>query len=249
MNIGAYVINLDRSVDRWENISSRARKHGVDLIRVSGVDASLIPADRRECLDVKRFSRLNGRLMLSGEYGCYRSHLKSLKLFLESDFDAAIVMEDDVDFGDDLIERSAVLLEALPGVNLVKLLNHRTRWFWRKTTTRYGDALGRCIHGPQGSTACYIITREGARKLLDSISTMSFPFDVALERSWHTGVDMLTVKSNMVSLGHLSQDTVIATRADYRRHKFRGPKRIVTHLFRAVDYARRVRYVVWKSLG
>lgn len=249
MKIGVYVINLDRSPDRWNDISSRAEKNDVDLVRVSGIDASLIAPDKREFLDRRLFSILNGRTMLSGEYGCYRSHLKSLRTFLESDNDVAIIMEDDVAFGSDLLERARALLAAMPDAEIIKLLNHRTRGLWQKAVTPYGDIIGRCIHGPQGSTACYIVTRVAAEKLLASISTMRFPFDIALERSWATGVDLLTIRSNMVSLGPLSQETVIATRDDYRRHKFPAHRRILTHLFRAVDYARRIRYVVWKSLG
>lgn len=242
MKIAIYVINLARSHARWEGLSNKARELGIPLERVEGVDGAALALEERSDLDVKRFLRENGRIMLPGEYGCYRSHLRAISNFRASDNDAAIILEDDVDLIPDLVERASAILEAAPQAELVKLLNHRTKWFRPKVTSRLGDVVGRAIHGPQGSAACYLITRSGADKVLKTMQVMSFPVDVALERGWHTGLAVFTVRDNVINLSAASKSTEIATRDDYRKGKFRGPRRTATHLLRALDYIRRIRY-------
>ncbi|MGX5664356.1 glycosyltransferase family 25 protein [Rhizobium daejeonense] len=245
MKIGAYVINLDRSIERWRCLTAQAAQFDMQFLRVSGVDGAAIPAEKRIEIDEPAFLRQNGRLMLDGEYGCYRSHLKALSTFLESDNDAAIIIEDDVEIPPKLIERAEAILDAVPDAELVKLLNHRSRWFRLRKISQLGDQVGRCLHGPQGSAACYLVTRKGAEKLLSSIRVMNYPLDIALERGWQNGVNVFTVKDNIAHLSPTtSKMTEIGTRADYRKHKFRGPRRTITHLMRAIEYIRRIRYAL-----
>lgn len=244
MKLGIYVINLDSSVERWAAMRSKADECGLHVNRVRAIDGRpLSPRDYRD-VDWKGFARYGGRTILAGEYGCYRSHIKCLSIFLASDFDAALVMEDDVDLTANLMERTMAILEAVPDADVVKLFNHRSRWFLSLTISPLGDEVGRCLHGPQGSAACYVITRRGAEKVLSFLHTMTFPFDVALERGWHYGSNVLSVRQNLVSLTKHSNDSQIGQKADYRQIKFVGPKRLPTHLMRIAEYYRRVRYVL-----
>lgn len=245
MKIGAYVINLNRSIGRWEGLSRKANSLELDIIRISGVDGSQIQPHDKADINQRQFLLRNGRNYLPGEHGCHRSHLKALTEFLNSSNDAAIIMEDDVELQADLMRRAEAVLATVPKAELVKLLNHRSNGFRYKAMTKYRDIIGRCIHGPQGSAACYLVTRSGAEKLLRTMSVMVYPFDVAIERGWSTKVNTFTLKDNLLELGPNSHETAIATKLDYRRQKFTGIRRSVTHLLRAADYARRVRYSLW----
>jgi glycosyl transferase family 25 len=243
-NLGLYVINLDRSSERWGAIQSQARAYGIHVIRVPAIDGrDIAPADY---IDVDRtsFLRHGGRQLLPGEYGCYRSHLRAMSLLLSSNFEASIVIEDDVQIVDDLLERTCQIFRAAGEADIIKLINHRIRGFRRIATTAYGDEIGRCLHGPQGSAACYAITRRGAQKITATMQTMIFPFDVALERGWYHGANVLTVKKNLVRLGDHSRNTQIGNKADYRAIKFTGARRLTTHILRAIDYSRRIKYAL-----
>ncbi|UJW74835.1 glycosyltransferase family 25 protein [Rhizobium sp. SL42] len=242
MKIGIYVINLARSRARWDGLSQKADKLGILLERVEGVDGAALATEERNDLDLTSFLRENGRAVLPGEYGCYRSHLLAVSKFQASEHEAAIILEDDVELAAGLVERATAILEAVPEAELVKLLNHRTKWFRKRATSRLGDEVGRSIHGPQGSAACYLITRSGAEKILKHMKVMRYPVDVALERGWHTELGVFTVRLNVLNLSSASKTTEIATRDDYRKGKFRGPRRAITHLLRALDYIRRIRY-------
>lgn len=86
-----YYINLDEQPERKESVEQQFKYWEIEnYTRVSAYDG------REDDLgDI-----LKGRypeLMTSGEVGCTTSHLKALKMFLETDAPCALILEDDVD--------------------------------------------------------------------------------------------------------------------------------------------------------
>lgn len=244
MSIQIYVINLERSASRWERISAQAGEMGLDVIRVLALDGATVKPEDWIDADQRQFRQMHGRTMLPGEYGCYRSHLMALQQFADRDDAApiALVVEDDIDLQADLVERALALHNALPQAGVVKLFNHRTRGFRPKVVSALGNAVGRCLHGPQGSAACYFVTQPAARKLVASLAVMKLPYDIAIERGWDSGVPTYTVRDNLTSLGPLYRQTAIAHVAQYRKTKTTRLRRLSTHLFRARDYVCRLAY-------
>src|SRR5690606_15632128 len=120
MNIQIYAINLDRSVDRWNALSRRAEEFQLPIVRVSGVDGTQTPPEQRVDCDIAAFEFKNGRTMLPGEYGCYRSHLKALTQFLASGDDLAVIVEDDIVLPVDLLDRVRAAVAAVPDADVIK---------------------------------------------------------------------------------------------------------------------------------
>ena len=98
--------------------------------------------------------------MLSGEVGCTTSHLKTLKEFLKSDSNCALIMEDDCDIG------------------TVSSWGFTWKDFYARIPYDY-DVIQLAIINPAEvhmklhrrfvndfSTACYLITRHHAEKLI-----------------------------------------------------------------------------------
>ncbi len=242
MTLPIYAINLDRSRERWQSLSDSAARQGLVLTRLSAVDGRSVPANERIEVSEEGFRRLSGRVMRPGEYGCYRSHLTALDAIVASGVPAAVIIEDDIEFGDRFMARAQALLAAVPGAEVIKLINHRVRGFRARATSSEGDVIGRCLHGPQGSAACYLVTAKGAEKLARALRPMILPYDVDLERGWKTGAATYTVRDDLARLGPLEEQTEIASRADYRAAKLPAWQRMPTHLFRAFDYIRRILY-------
>jgi glycosyl transferase family 25 len=238
----AYVINMDRSLDRWQHIRDQADQLGLTVERVAGVDAQQISAEERLNYNQRAFIRGNGRPMLPQEHGCYLAHLKALATFLDSDAECAVIMEDDVELAADLFQRAEAISKIAPYAEVIKLLNHRAVLFRQTAETPTGDLIGKCAFGPQGSAACYLVTRAGAEKLIRALKEIRFPFDIALERGWATDTKVYTTKENVVTLSVRALDSQIADRARYRSIKLRGYQRIPTHLFRVVELLRRIKY-------
>lgn len=244
MDIGIFAINLDRSNDRWTRLAMEAAELDFQLKRVPGLDGAQVDRqDWIEC-DEASFRRNNGRTILPGEYGCYRSHLRALSTFLESGQPIGIIVEDDIELRSDLIVRTKAAFEALPEADVIKLCNHRMVWFRAYATSSLGDDIGRAGHGPQGSAACYAVTRSGATKLIQSLQPMKYPWDVALERGWATKTEIFATRLNVVSPGR--HGTTIASRSVYRGTKFKWWKRLKAYAERTFESARRLRYAFWK---
>ncbi len=237
-----YAINLDRSRERWEELSREAADLGLPIHRIAAVDGSLVDAGDRVDANEAAFMRNNGRHMIPGEYGCYRSHMKALSTFLEAGLPQAIIVEDDIRLSSDLPQRAAAALATVPGVDVVKLFNHRMVGFRSYATTAQGDRIGRAIHGPLGSTACYAVTRAGAAKLVERMKVMEYPFDIALERGWAIGAEVLTVDTDVVTSKRST--STIANRSGYKERKFVWWKRLPTHWQRAKDYLQRILYAL-----
>ena len=240
----ALAINLARSVDRWERICGSVEGSGVALQRIAAIDGTTIPHEQRRNLDVARFHRYHGRLVLEGEYGCFQSHLAALATVVKQKLPLAIIAEDDIAFNRGLGERVRSIFAASPQIELLKLANHRTSGFVAHGTSALGDQYGRCMHGPQGSAACYAITGQGAARLLKALETMWLPYDVAFERGWSTGVGTYTTPTPLVDMNGPEIATTIATGDEYKVAKLPKFRQIGTAAFRGMDYLARMTYAM-----
>ncbi|NLR98580.1 glycosyltransferase family 25 protein [Rhizobium sp. P38BS-XIX] len=239
-----YVINLDRSRDRWERLRGQAEDYGLDVIRIEAVDGREVAEADRLDFHPKSFIYHNGRKLLAGEYGCYRSHLLALEQFVASEDEMAIIMEDDVELNERLIARATAAMKSVDGARLVKLVNHRLVGFKPICETIENDIIGRCMHGPQGSAACYVVNRKAAKKLLVTLKPMLLPYDVALERGWSTGVETFATFENILAFSPHRADTTIGKRVHYRAVKRHFLLRMTAHWFRTCDQLRRWRYAM-----
>lgn len=246
MELPVLLINIERAAARRALIEGQAADLSITLERVNGVDGSLVPQENWTDVDLDLFRNRNGRPMMAGEYGCYRSHLNAFRHLVASGAKAALVIEDDVALSHDLMQRAAAILRVVPDDCVVKLVNHRTVAFQHRFTSAMGDRIGLSRFGPQGSSACYLLTAKAAARLAERMVPQSLPLDSALERSWHHGVPVYTTEDNVIDFGALRNETLIASRADYRGLKLRGLKKMPTHLFRIAEAFRRA---IYASLG
>ena len=92
----AYVINLDRRTDRWENISSAAEKAGLALTRFSAFPASEVNLD---------VHRIGTRVKKPSCVACTISHWGVYRDALGKGYERVLVFEDDADIPEDLYEK------------------------------------------------------------------------------------------------------------------------------------------------
>ena len=149
-----YCINLDDHVERWEYMQDQFEYWNIkNYTCISAYDGR-----EDDLSDI-----LTGRYpdnMLSGEVGCTTSHLKAMKEFLKTDEPYAIMMEDDCD------------------LDLVKFWNFEWKDFvahlpfdWDVVQLAIICTGDLHVHLHKRfvndfSTACYIITRYHAEKLV-----------------------------------------------------------------------------------
>ncbi len=240
MSLCVLVINLEGSTDRWKAISDGAA--GIELRRIEAVNGRKL--EDRPCLARMRFELSHGRTVLAGEYGCYLSHLRALQSVVDENLPAAIIAEDDIVLDPELPVRAQSLLDAI-GDGVIKLVHHRATGFRRRGTSAAGDEYGRCIHGPQGSAACYAVTNAAARRLLATTCVMWLPWDVALERGWDTGTPTFTVRRPLVEFSEFRATSTLTN--SYRHSRLAWWRLFSVLAFRAEDYLRRMFYARSKT--
>ncbi|CAH0282993.1 glycosyltransferase family 25 protein [Agrobacterium fabrum] len=235
-----YIVSIARARARLEKMLEGASGLGLDLRPVEGVDGKTISPDDWRDFDRRGFELRNGRHALPGEYGCYASHIKALETFLATDAPVAVIVEDDVAFTPDFSERVKAMVAAMPDDAIVKLTNHRRKGFKARKTSALGDTFGRCIYGPQGSSACYIISRRAAERFLKTARRMTLPFDRALECGWGYGTEVYITDKDFLPFG--DPDTLVGTRDEYRGSKFARLKRVPAYLSSFYDNIARYIY-------
>ncbi len=246
-----HVINLAKMTGRWQTLQDSFAGLGLGerLRRVEAVDGRLIARDAWTGFDQSEFERRNGRKCLAGEYGCYRSHLRALATIAEGSAEAAVILEDDVCVTPKAVARIKSLIALIASESpiqpmIIKLVNHRVRFFRRVMRTAMGDAVGKALHGPYGSSAGYLLTKPAAALLLRTIGEMREPYDIALEAGWRSQVQVLSVENNVVTLGAQANASSIASHAEMQRTKFPELRRISCYVHRTAEYLRRVRYAL-----
>lgn len=203
----AYVINLDRSVERWERLQSAFADAPIDLNRISAVDGrnlNLTPDDLNVML------RHHGRPFQPGEIGCYLSHLEALKAFLKSARKIAIILEDDA-VPTELIDCLPQVIEAFDTQSqrkpsFLNMVKHPKVYFTPVADIQSKTELVRAYRFPINAAAI-VWDRASAENFLANYSSPLRSYDCALRdfNSVHGGGFALT-KSLVVQSGKTPSD-------------------------------------------
>ncbi|MDO4551336.1 MAG: glycosyltransferase family 25 protein [Planctomycetia bacterium] len=178
--LDCYVINLDRDTKRWRRIEETFASVSLRVIRVPAIDVSQDPRyleDHFFCAD--RFHRQLNRSATNGEIGCYGSHLKAMKLFLETAAPCAIIAEDDICPCINAVEILELCKEYSHLWDLLRLAKCRTKNFFPYTELMSGIYLGTNVTG-FSYTAAYMINRRAAEFFTNHLVPMTLPYDLAL---------------------------------------------------------------------
>ena len=113
MRVAIKVINLADSKDRLAVIGPKLDASGHDWSVVEAVDGRRGPPPGSDAYD-ERLSRIrHDRPLSGGEIGCFLSHDKALRAFLDGPADVLILLEDDADVPPGLIDRLIRVAEEL----------------------------------------------------------------------------------------------------------------------------------------
>jgi len=196
-----YVINLDRSQERWQRIDAHLQSLGLAAQRISAVDA----AQYDSVFLSKHYSKaLNKESFFidlkPAEIGCFLSHRNALKVFLaDSTKSYAVILEDDVEFVTDPSSFYDQWYSVLKGDSPVML-----KLFKRRAIS--GEVVDCCEHTdvvrpklvPLGTQA-QVVNRSAAQALLTTFEQFSMPVDVAYQHWWQHGVKVLVTVPNQIN--------------------------------------------------
>jgi glycosyl transferase family 25 len=184
------VMNLKKDIKRKEIMKTQLDKYNLQYEIIEAVDGSLLDIEK---LKQDKLIKITDSELKKGQYGCYLSHINIWKKFIESDKKYCLVLEDDVKLCEDFSYKLNNLIFDLNNLDLSDNENNidmiylipdsSCNSFFQEEkckknigsppirNTRKSVYLGYGMYG-------YIITRQGAEKLLKYGIPMIIPIDV-----------------------------------------------------------------------
>ncbi|WP_162147074.1 glycosyltransferase family 25 protein [Holospora obtusa] len=189
--ISVFVINLDKDIHRYHDILPLVQTLGFPFSRVSGVIGKTLSKSFVEKFVDKHGYKLafNGATPGAGELGCFLSHVKVWALFLNSNSEFALILEDDATF--DPVNLESVLKE---------LIKFRHQWdicslflpprfsgsFFCIKKFSFSQSIVRFLTETSG-TVGMLVNRNAARALLSKAQRYVLPVDHYVQRTWEFG--------------------------------------------------------------
>lgn len=191
-----YCINLERRRDRRNAAMEEAAKGGISLEFVDAVDGLDLNLD--EVSEYNKELRLKYYEGLSrGDVGCCLSHKKAFEQFLDSDYQFAVVLEDDFVIPNGFRRWVEEFITDTKGWEAVRLQRSRKQ----EGPTLHSQGGFEIIYPIRvglTTTAC-IYTRGGARKAIKVYESFFLPVDYAMKFCHLKGLSILEVNPKMVS--------------------------------------------------
>jgi len=192
-----FVINLEGSTARRDACQAQLTRLGLTPTFFPAVDGRKMSDD-----EIAAIVDENGRLrrapkpLSKAEVGCYLSHWGVLQKIVAEGIPQALVMEDDL-----LAQESlpgvldAIAEKVLPPYEMIKLgISEPQVKAFTPILPLAGEAQLVRHHNVVNSNLAYVITRDGAKRFLSYGRPIRYPVDVAMNRSWRHGLDILAVR-------------------------------------------------------
>jgi len=195
-----YVINLDRDTKRLETITNSFNAQGLSFHRFRGIVGKELPTEELKP-NVDNFCLNYG--CTSGMIGCGLSHLSLYRKLVDDPYaDKYIIMEDDASIDDKFeqtireIENTDLNYDILY-LRCMSTINCMHIAVYAKLST--GFTVGKSL--APVTLAGYIITKEGARKVLEEIPKLRWHIDVCiLDAGNKNKLNLYTLQPNLVKL-------------------------------------------------
>ncbi|PPE03520.1 glycosyltransferase family 25 protein [Holospora curviuscula] len=205
-----FIINLDQDVNRYRSIVPLVTQLNFPYQRVSGIlGSTLSKAFFNNFVDKKIYKlAFNGANPGAGEVGCFLSHVKVWTLFLNSNAQFALILEDDAKF-------NPIFL----GPMIRELIKNKNSWdicslFLPTTPLKtvlisdllFSHKLVRFLTETTGAVGL-LLNRKAAKALLSKAEKYTLPVDHYIQRTWEfdTPLQFTGVVPGLISeMGHPS---------------------------------------------
>lgn len=171
-----YLINLDQSIDRLQQMEREFGRYGLTFTRIAAVDGRLLSPEELEAVTAPM--RRWEIPMPPGEIGCFLSHRKCLEIIANGEDEFAAVFEDDIVLSNqsqnllsssDWIPADADIIK-VETFNTVILLGESNKI--QGTDCKYARLLSKHL-----CTGGYIVSRHAAKRILTFMDQISIPVD------------------------------------------------------------------------
>ena len=218
-----YLINVPGNSTRYSSSVFQLDNSNIHYTLLKAVNGLTLSQDEIRTVYSSSLNRRHYKAPLTPqEIGCYLSHRKAWHMLLSSEFDYALVLEDDF-----LILKPNILKKVVDSLSplttniqwdIVKLFLLKEPKSCIVVKVDSSFSIIQTMKVPTCMTA-YLVSREGARKLLNSRSKFFRPVDEDVKYYWEHGINVYSVKPALVGIGeqHAELGTVGVARRESKK--------------------------------
>ncbi|PJG60298.1 glycosyltransferase family 25 protein [Aeromonas cavernicola] len=207
--IPIFVISLIRSADRRASVTAQMANLGLPFEFWDAVDGKKLDPETIAQVDFAEAQRFCGHKLSLGEVGCALSHIRLCEMLVAKQIPRAIILEDDVYLHmhfKEIVNSACHKSDA----DIIFLIHGKAKsWPWKKTLPE-GYRLASYVSPSKASqrgimsTAGYILTLQGAQKILKHAYPVRMPADyltgrLQLNKLTAVGVEPCCVDVNIFS--------------------------------------------------
>lgn len=205
-----FVISLKEAQSRRAAMRAQIEALGLGFEFFDAVDGRGFDVPSHPAYDAWRRRAFFGKDMTGGEIGCLLSHRGIYEKMVAENIEKAVVLEDDAILYPDFARVVEALARGGHSFDLVRFLGSEKVAKLRQriiapVTGEY--TLNRICTTPGGAHA-YMITLEGAKKMLARMGRNYLPVDTLMGHVWVTGMKAYIVQPG-VALHDLAQESYI----------------------------------------
>jgi glycosyl transferase family 25 len=170
-------------------MSSQLVSTGLSWQRVAGVDGASFGELPWAGYDDRAYDRNWGKTHHPGEVGCFLSHVRALRAFLQDGAEFGLILEDDCLFPADLNDLLDDLIERTAEWDVVKLSGKHAGMPVTVGHLRNGRRLVALLQRQTGSAA-YLVNRKAAQVYVARLLPMNVPYDHTFDQVWRYGLTL-----------------------------------------------------------
>lgn len=230
-----FVINLDKDKDRLAAFDANMRAHGVKYTRMDAIYGKDALRDRELS---RRITPACKVLCSYGIIGCYLSHARLWEqLANDPDAEFYVVVEDDARFMDDTVQ---VIQESIEkyrtNFDLLSLFTFSDNMSIACFQERLLDGKYAVCRNPMLlSTLGYIVSKQGARKLLEKMGKASYHVDFMLNMNQVRGIRYWSVSPNVLINDGFLDSNVVGDDVQIMNPIDWGLKTVILSLFQRIQ--------------
>ena len=177
-----FIINLDGANERLEYVISQVKRYNLPFKRISAINGKDLYPPYKD-YNERKFNIFFGKKTNPNVIACFQSHLKVLNKFLGSDYELAIILEDDACIRDNFDIYINDIIKTSQHWDILRLSGHRNSVFFNRKLLDSGNTLATNLTLLKG-TCGYVVNRNAAKELSNELKPFYLPIDIAIENEW-----------------------------------------------------------------
>lgn len=199
MKLGAFIIHLARAEGRRAHVEHLRRTLPMPTAIVDAIDGALLSEAQISAVYRPKLYRPHYPFALSSsEIACFLSHRKAWQALLDSEFDAALVLEDDVEIDDQPFAVGLALARQAIGAGALVRFPYRLYSDVGVLRAQSGSIRLVVPRNVGLGMQAQLIDRAAAAKLLGATEVFDRPVDTFAQLRWLHGNRVYAVQPSIV---------------------------------------------------